>query len=106
MGRIGGQQHIRGVAEAVEGERARLGRPVLLIGARPGRPRTLTLDGRRDAAYVLLATDPTPDLAASLAPGPDTNWGELSEMYVTVITGQGIHNRRHRRHGCHRGHAC
>jgi len=35
---------------------------------------------------VLLATDPAHDLAPSLASGPDTNWAELSEMYVTTDT--------------------
>lgn len=46
---------------------------------------TITLDGERDPAYVLIASDPSGDLAS---PGPadwsGTQWTDLTHLYVTA----------------------
>ena len=59
---------------------------LLPIKAALAQPVALTLDGRRDPAYVLLATDPATDLAAPFASSAYTSWAELSALYVYTDT--------------------
>lgn len=51
-------------------------------------PITATLDGVRDAGYVLVATDPAGDLATMSGPGDwtGTQWTDLTAMYVAADT--------------------
>lgn len=56
------------------------------VGLGLAQPAALTFDGERDAAYVLLATDPAADLAAAFAANPLHSWAEVSALYVTTDT--------------------
>ncbi len=72
-------------------QRATLVVAVLLCTAYPKSaalvsPATLTLDGLRDDGYRLLAQDPTGDLASVFSSSTDTNWADLTNLYVTTDT--------------------
>jgi len=55
--------------------------PAPLAASRP-----TVLDGLRDPGYVLLAQDPTGDLASPFASDPRFSWADLSNLYVTTDT--------------------
>ncbi|MCC7359125.1 MAG: hypothetical protein IT317_06595 [Anaerolineales bacterium] len=75
---------------------AALGRSVLLaaalaIGPPPGLPRSvtpaaITLDGQRDASYVLLAVDPTADLDSDFSGTAGYAWADLTALYAVTDT--------------------
>lgn len=54
-----------------------LGQPI----HQPSQP-PIVLDGQRDASYVLLAQDPSGDLAAVIGQTPVTQWTDLTDLYT------------------------
>ena len=50
----------------------------------PARPTAFALDGVRDPGYVLVAEDPSGDLADSIASQPRYLWADLTRLYVAT----------------------
>ncbi len=59
---------------------------LLTLNTTPAHSTTIVLDGLRDPAYVLLATDPAGDIPESLMLALPTEWIDLTALYVYTTT--------------------
>src|SRR5687768_8475407 len=50
----------------------------------PAQPTAFTLDGVRDSGYVLVAEDPSGDLATAIASQTRYQWADLTRLYLAT----------------------